>query len=181
MTQSGEFVVIPTEVHETDLVMSRQGAVMQAKVTLNSHAVERQLPASFDRAISTNSSAVAENGTRGAHVLGRFVSDERSFLAVLHLGLEGQRSARGRRKQAHVIDKRNPRPHLRKFMQLLYQLIGADSLKQAGLGGGYCDLGGKLDSQAPLPAFSACDQLADASETRVRLGEQALNGAATEQ
>lgn len=167
-------VSIPAEVHKSDFVMSLKGGVSQAADTLDSYVVTPQLAECFDGALSLISSAVSEGSSKGTYLHGSFGSGKSHFMAVLHLLLQSNDSARSRPELAPVIAKHGSRLHGRKFLQVPYRLIGASSLEEAVLGG-YVDHVAHLHPDAPLPAVFAGDQiLADAKEMRGRLGDQAF-------
>ncbi|AXV04977.1 Bacteriophage (PhiC31) resistance protein PglY [Euzebya pacifica] len=169
-----DLIHIPHEVHKSDFVMALKDGVTQADATLDAYVVTPQLAECFDEALSLITSAVSEGSSKGTYLHGSFGSGKSHFMAVLHLLLQGNDSARSRPELAPVITKHDARLDGLKFLQIPYRLIGAESLEQAVLGG-YVDHVTTLHPEAKLPAVFAGDQiLADAKEMRGRLGDKAF-------
>lgn len=168
MTLISELIDIPEQVHKSDFVISLKTAIEEPERTIADYVVTPQLAESFDRALSLITSAVTDHRSKSSYLHASFGAGKSAFMAVTHLLLQGEPSARAKPELAPVVSKYGPRLEGRRFLLVPYQAVGANSLEQIVLGG-YVDHLRKLHPEAPLPAVYVADGILD--DARVKLGE----------
>lgn len=162
---------IPKQVTASDFVLQLHAGVDHAERTLDEYVVTDSLAASFDEALSLIDRTLAEHTSKGAFVHGSFGSGKSHFLAVVHLLLAGNTSARAlpglqAAVAAHqgLLDRR--------ILAVDYHLLGADSFESA-LFDGYRTTIAHRHPDAPAPVLHKSDSLIiDAQAMRERLGDE---------
>jgi len=169
-----ELLSLPDRVRQGDFVLKLAEGVSKADETLGNYVVTDQLADCFERALGLIGSAVAENKSKGCYLHGSFGSGKSHFMAVLNLILDGNKDAKAIPELAGAITKNNDKLEGKKFLQVPYHMIGADSMEQAILGG-YVKFIEKTHPDAPLPPlYRSADILANADDLRASMGDAAF-------
>src|SRR6058998_1945610 len=100
-----ELIDIPEHVQRGDFVLRLSEGVPRAEETLRDYVVTPELQACFDNALSFMSSAVHSRTSKASYLHGSFGSGKSHFMAVLHLILQGNATARGIAELAPVVQK----------------------------------------------------------------------------
>lgn len=167
-----DLIDIPTEVHKSDFVVSLEGGIADPDKLLREYVVTPQLVDAFDRAVGLIASSIEDHASKGAYLHGSFGSGKSSFMAVLHLLLEGATPARGRDELAPVVAKLDARMSGRRFLLVPLRMTGRASL-EAGVLGKYVEVIQARHPDAPLPAIYLADQLLDdARDLRSKMGDE---------
>lgn len=171
MTLLSELIEIPERVHKSDFVISLTTAVGEPEKTLRDYVVTDQLAGCFDRALSLVTTAVADHRSKAAYLHASFGAGKTAMMAVLHLLLRGDPTARSVPELAPVIARYAPRIDGKRFLLVPYHFIGKTSIEQVVLGG-YVSHIRALHPEASLPPVYVADGiLDDARHKRVDLGD----------
>ncbi len=115
-------------------------------------------------------SAVEGHTSKAAYLHGSFGSGKSHFMAVLHLILQGNATARSIPELAGVVAKHNSWMEGKKFLLVPYHLLAAKNLESAVLGG-YVRHLAIVHPEAPTPAVYRSEELfKDADALRKTLG-----------
>lgn len=167
-----ELIEIPEHVHKSDFVISLKTAIEEPARTLGDYVVTPQLADSFDRALSLITSAVTDGRSKSSYLHASFGAGKSAFMAVTHLLLAGEPSARAKPELAPIVAKYSARLEGRRFLLVPYQAVGANSFEQIVLGG-YVEHIRRLHPDAPLPSVYVADGILDDARTkRVELGDE---------
>lgn len=184
MTLIKDLIAIPEKVQRGDFVLNLASGLEADAVdqTLAQYVVTPQLAKAFDDALSFIQSAVTggQNRNKGAYLHGSFGSGKSHFMAVLHLLLQGNPTARAIPELAPVIARHSEWMQSRNILLVPYHMIGASSI-EAGVLGGYARYVRARHQDAPVPGFYMADRLfRDAQELRGRLGDEKFFAALNE-
>ncbi|MEW6474684.1 MAG: phage resistance protein [Actinomycetota bacterium] len=169
-----ELLDLPTEVHQSDFVVSLANGITDPDRLLREYKVTDDLADSLVAAVRLVASCVDDGRSRATYWHGSFGSGKSHALAVLDLLLTGYPGARAKDDLAPVVKVVDERLAGRKFLLVPYHLIGASSLEAAVLGG-YVEHVHRLDPTAPLPAVYVSDGLLEnARNLRARMGDDAF-------
>jgi hypothetical protein len=167
-----DLVDIPTSVHRSDFVVSLVDGVTDPARMVGTYVVTDQIAAAFDQALSLVASAIRDGRSKGAYLHGSFGSGKSHFMAVLHLLLQHDATARAVPELAPVVAKHDGTLTGTKTLLVPYHFVGKASM-EAGILGGYVEHVSKLHPGAPLPPVFADDKLfADADTHRESLGDE---------
>ena len=166
-----DLIHLPEHVTQGDFVMRLSEGVTKGSDTVADYVVTEQLAGCFDSALVLVKTALQSKSSRGTYLHGSFGSGKSHFMAVLHLILQGNATARGIPELSAVIAKHNDWIGGKKFLLVPYHMIGKDSMESAILGG-YVERVAELHPDAPLPAVYRAEGLfRDAASLRERLGD----------
>ena len=159
-----------------EFVLRLADGLQQPDETLKTYVVTPQLERNFDEALQLIKDALQKQSSRACYLNGSFGSGKSHFMAVLHLLLQGNLTARGIPELAGTVAKHNTWTAGKKFLLVPYYLIGARSLQSALLGG-YADyIRQKHPEAPPAPIYRTEALFADAKAMRTRLGDAAFFG-----
>ena len=169
---------IPKQVNKGDFVLKLTEGISeeQAAQTLESYVVTDSLESNFLEATRFVGSAVQTNTSMAAYLHGSFGSGKSHFMAVLHLLLQGNPTARAIPELAESVKESNKwttgsngKP--RKFLMVPYHMIGARSMEQ-GILGGYSSFVRRTHPDAPIPGVYASEKMfEDANNLREKMGD----------
>ena len=180
MTLIKELIDIPERVQRGDFVLRLAEGVNRAEETLREYVVTPELKGCFDDALSFIRSALQANTSKASYLHGSFGSGKSHFMAVLHLILEGNATARGIPELAQVITKHNEWVTGKKFLLVPYHMIGAHDM-ESGILGGYVEFIRRTHPDAPLPGVYLAEGLFhDAENLRQQLGDEKFFGTLNE-
>ena len=89
-----DLIDLPEKVHGGDFVLKLTEGVKHPEETLRPYVVTPQLGECFDAALDFIKGAVQANSSKAAYLHGSFGSGKSHFMAVLHLLLQREPSAR---------------------------------------------------------------------------------------
>ena len=138
MTLIKELIEIPEHVQKGDFVLRLTEGVDRAEETLRDYVVTPELKKCFDDALAFIRSAMESNTSKASYLHGSFGSGKSHFMAVLHLILKGNPTAKSIPELASVITKHNEWVVGKKFLLVPYHMIGAHDMEQ-GILGSYVD------------------------------------------
>ncbi|MGH9844061.1 MAG: phage resistance protein [Blastocatellia bacterium] len=174
MTYIKELIDLPDRVHRGDFVLKLSEGVTHPRETVENYVVTPQLVKCFDLALDLIRSAVEGRVSKAAYLHGSFGSGKSHFMAILHLILAGDASARSITELAPVIAKHNAWVAGKRFLLVPYHLVGARDMESALLGG-YARHLHAVHPEAPLPAVFQSDKIFDdARKLREKLGDEAF-------
>jgi Family of unknown function (DUF6079) len=152
-----ELLDLPDQVYKGDFVLNLSDVVTQPKVVLRDYVVTPQLADCFDNAFGFIRSALDAHSSKAAYLHGSFGSGKSHFMAVLHLLLQHNRTARALPELAAVCVK-HAWVQEQKLLLVPYHLLGAKDLESAILGG-YVEHVRRLHPQAPWPGVYLADDI----------------------
>ncbi len=168
-------ISIPEHVSASDFVIKLDAGVEQAESTIHQYRVTEKLAVAFDVALASLASALTSGGDRGSFVHGSFGSGKSHFMAMLHLLISGNPSARALPGLQHAIAS-NEVALKAQVLTLDFHLIGAASFEDA-LFSGYLRQIALLHPDAGLPMLHNSEALfLDANAMRSRLGDEVFFG-----
>lgn len=150
MTLLRDLIHIPEQVHKGDFVLKLTDGVRDPKATLGNYVFTPQLLNAFDQALKLVKGALEGKQSRAAFLHGSFGSGKSHFMAVLHLLLAHDPTARSHPELAPLVAKHGWLDG-RKFLLVPFHMIGATSLEER-LFGQYVSHVGALHPTAPVPA-----------------------------
>ncbi|NUU18463.1 hypothetical protein HP550_14495 [Cellulomonas humilata] len=164
---------IPTHVAAADFVLQLHAGVEAADRTLGEYIVTDAIAKSFDSALGLVGSAVNSGAPKGAFVHGSFGSGKSHFMAVLHLLLTGNATARALPRLQEVVAKHEA-TLTKRYLAVDYHLLGKKSLEEALFGGYLAEVKRRHPDKA-LPVLHKSDSLlADARGLRADFGDGAF-------
>ncbi len=149
MTLLRDLIHIPEQVHKGDFVLKLTDGVRDPKATLGNYVFTPQLLTAFDQALKLVKGGLEGNQSRAAFLHGSFGSGKSHFMAVLHLLLAHEPTARSHPELASLVAKHRWLDG-RKFLLVPFHMIGASSLEER-LFGQYVSHVGALHPTAPVP------------------------------
>lgn len=171
MTLIKDLIVIPDRVQQGDFVLRLAEGVNRAEETLRDYVVTPELADCFDNALSFIRSALQDNTSKASYLHGSFGSGKSHFMAVLHLILQGNTTARSIPELAPAIRKHNAWIGGKKFLLVPYHMIGATDM-EAGILGGYADFVRRTHPDAPVPGVYLAEGLfRDAENLLQQMGD----------
>src|SRR6266542_495018 len=138
MTLIKDLIDLPDKVHRGDFVLTLSDGVIRPQETVANYVVTQQLANGFDVALSLVRSALEGKVSKATYLHGSFGSGKSHFMAILHLILSGDTTARGIPELAATIQKHNPWIAGKKILLVPYHMIGAHDV-ESGILGGYVD------------------------------------------
>src|SRR5262249_39692369 len=112
--------------------------------------------------------------SKASYLHGSFGSGKSHFMAILHLILEGNTTARSIPELASVITQHNEWITGKKFLLVPYHMIGARDM-ESGILGGYVDFVRRTHPDAPIPGVYLAEGLFnDAENLRRTMGDEAF-------
>ncbi|WP_136709617.1 DUF6079 family protein [Agromyces sp. H66] len=168
-----DLINIPEKVDASDFVLQLHEGVEHADRTLSDYVVTDSIAESLDDALGIVERTFAERRAKGAFIHGSFGSGKSHFMAVLHLLLTGNLTARKLDGLASVVDRRSG-VLARNVLAIDYHLLGAKSFEDE-LFNGYLKTVRNSHPHAPTPMLHVSDSLlADAANARARMGDAAF-------
>jgi len=168
-----DVIDIPERISASDFVLQLHEGVSAAGRTLGDYVVTDSIAKSFGQALGLVDTAVERRAAKGAFVHGSFGSGKSHFMAVLHLLLTGNPTARALPGLQEVVAA-NTAVLGKKFLAVDYHLLGKASF-EAALFGGYLDEVARRHPDARPPVLHRSDALfADAITMRRNLGDEAF-------
>jgi hypothetical protein len=166
-----DVIDIPERISASDFVLQLHEGVSAAERTLGDYVVTDSIAKSFGEALGLVNTAIDRRVPKGAFVHGSFGSGKSHFMAVLHLLLTGNTTARALPKLQKVIAA-NTALLNKKFLAVDYHLLGKTSFEGA-LFAGYLDEVARRHPDARPPVLHRSDALfADAIKMRQNLGDE---------
>ncbi|MFO0914163.1 MAG: hypothetical protein U0795_14485 [Pirellulales bacterium] len=174
MTLLRELIDIPDQVHKGDFVLRLAEDIGRPEVVLDNYVVTQDLARHFDQALSLIKSAVQKSTSQATYLHGSFGSGKSHFMAVLHLILQGNPSARSIPELAPVIQKHNDWLAGKKFLLVPYHMIGAHDM-ESGVLGGYVQFMRHAHPDAPIPpVYISAAIIQQAQAERASYGDEAF-------
>ncbi|NMR20263.1 DUF6079 family protein [Cellulomonas fimi] len=162
---------IPEKVDSSDFVLQLEPGVAAAERTLGDYVVTDALATAIDDALGLVQRTVEAGTSKGAFVHGSFGSGKSHFMAVLHLLLTGNTTARAMPGLQHVVAQREAVLNTR-LLAVDYHLLGAESFESA-LFEGYQRAITRLHPDAEPPVLhQSGGLLADAAGLRAEVGDE---------
>ncbi len=172
MTLIRDLIEIPEHVQRGDFVLRLSEGVNRAEETLREYVVTPELSRCFDDALSFIGSALQSNTSKASYLHGSFGSGKSHFMAVLHLILQGDATARGIVELVPIISKHNVWVAGKRFLLVPYHMIGAHDM-ESGILGGYVDFVRRTQPEAPIPGVYLAEGLfRDAENLRRQMGDE---------
>ncbi len=172
MTLLRELIEIPEQVHKGDFVLKLSDGVRDGAATLRDYVITEQLLGAFDEALKLVKGAVEGGQSKAAFLHGSFGSGKSHFMAVLHLLLSQDRSARAHSDLAPVVAE-----HAwlsgRKFLLVPFHMLGAKSLEHA-IFSQYVKHVQQLHPDALVPAVFLGEKVLEQAEVERQKDEKAL-------
>jgi hypothetical protein len=128
MTLLKELIDIPEHIDKGQFVLRLAEDVNRPDVVLENYVVTDELRACFDDALTFIRSSLQSRTSKAGYLHGSFGSGKSHFMAILHLILSGDPTARGIPELAATIQKHNPWIAGKKFLLVPYHMIGASSI-----------------------------------------------------
>jgi hypothetical protein len=172
MTLLRELIDIPEHVHRGDFVLKLTEGVRDGASTLRDYVVTEQLRGAFNQALKLVQSAVASGESKAAFLHGSFGSGKSHFMAVLHLLLSQDRSARSHADLAPVVAGHGW-VQGKKFLLVPFHMLGARSLEHAVFSQ-YIAHVRQLHPEAPVPAVFLGERVLEQGEVERKKDEQAF-------
>jgi hypothetical protein len=180
MTLLKELIDIPEHIDKGQFVLRLTEGVMDPQATVGSYVPTPQLVRAFDDALSFIRGALQGATSKATYLHGSFGSGKSHFMAILHLILAGDVTARSITELAGTIQKHNPWIAGKKFLLVPYHMIGAHDV-ESGILGGYVDFVRRTHPSAPIPGVYVAEGLfRDAESLRQRMGDSAFFAALSE-
>jgi len=150
MTFIKDLIEIPDTVNQGDFVLRLTEGITDPEATIRQYQVTPNLAGCFGEALDLVKSALTSNSSKGTYLHGSFGSGKSHFMAILHLLLSGNETARRIPELADQIVKHGVWTKEKKFLMVPYHLLGAPSLEERILGG-YVGYLLKIHPDAPIP------------------------------
>jgi hypothetical protein len=171
MTLLKDLIDIPEQVHKGDFVLKLAEGVQHPAETLRDYVITDQIRTAFDQALGLIKSSLDGRQSKAAFLHGSFGSGKSHFLAVLHLLLAQDTTARSHPDLAPIV-KKHGWLEGKRFLLVPYHMLDKDSLEQA-IFGQYITHVKQLHPQAPLPAvFVGEPILQQAERLREVMGDE---------
>lgn len=172
MTLIKELIEIPDRVQKGDFVLRLAEDIKRPDVVLDSYVVTDELAKCFDAALSFIGNAVQNRSSKATYLHGSFGSGKSHFMAVLHLILQGNPTARSIPELASVIQKHNSWLAGKKFLLVPYHMIGAHDM-ESGVLGNYVDFMRDTEPDAPTPpVYVSAAIIEQANAERANYGDE---------
>ena len=135
MTLLKELIDIPEYVDKGKFVLKLTEGVTDPQETVSTYVPTDQLVKCFDDALSFVRGAIEGRTSKATYLHGSFGSGKSHFMAMLHLILQGNSTAKSVPELAATITKHNSWINGRKFLLVPYHMIGANDVESGILGG----------------------------------------------
>jgi len=166
-----DLIDIPEKVDASDYVLRLHEGVAAADRTLRDYVITDSIRQSIDEALGLVERTLADRTAKGAFIHGSFGSGKSHFMAVMHLLLSGNATARSLPNLQAVVDQRRGVLE-KKLLAIDYHLIGAESF-EAALFKGYLDTVAVKHPDVPPPMLHQSEGLFDdAQRMRATLGDE---------
>lgn len=168
-----DLIDIPKKVDAADYVLRLHEGVEQAERTLSDYVVTDAIASSIDEALGLVERTIDSRTAKGAFIHGSFGSGKSHFMAVMHLLLSGNLTARKLPNLQAVVARRGGVLG-KKILAIDYHLMGANSLEDA-LFRGYLDTISARHPGVLHPVLHQSDGLfKDAQSIREAMGDDAF-------
>jgi len=180
MTLLKDLIDIPEHIDKGQFVLRLTEGVTDPQATVAAYVPTPQLVLAFDDALNFIKGSVLGHTSKATYLHGSFGSGKSHFMAILHLILSGNASARAIPELAATIQKHNSWIEGKKFLLVPYHMIAAHDV-ESGILGGYVDFVRRVHPNAPIPGVYLAEGLfKDASALRQRMGDEAFFAAMSE-
>ena len=174
MTLLKDLIEIPDHIDTGQFVLRLTEGVTDPRGTVDAYVPTPQLVRCFDDALSFIRGAIQSSSSRATYLHGSFGSGKSHFMAILHLILQGDPTARGIPELAATIQKHNGWTTGKKFLLVPYHMIGAHDV-ESGILGGYVEYIRRAHPDASIPGVYLAEGLfRDAMALRERMGDEAF-------
>ena len=174
MTLLKDLIDIPEHIDKGQFVLRLTEGVSDPQATVAAYVPTPQLVLAFDDALNFIKGSVLGHTSKATYLHGSFGSGKSHFMAILHLILSGNASARAIPELAATIQKHNSWIEGKKFLLVPYHMIAAYDV-ESGILGGYVDFVRRVHPNAPIPGVYLAEGLfKDASALRQRMGDDAF-------
>jgi hypothetical protein len=174
MTLLKDLIDIPEHIDKGQFVLRLTEGVTDPQATVAAYVPTPQLVLAFDDALNFIKGSVLGYTSKATYLHGSFGSGKSHFMAILHLILSGNASARAIPELAATIQKHNSWIEGKKFLLVPYHMTSATNVESAILGG-YVDFVRKHFPNAPIPGVYLSEGLfRDAVSLRQKMGDQAF-------
>ncbi len=171
MTLLKDLIDIPEHIDKGQFVLRLTEGVTDPQTTVNTYVPTPQLVRCFDDALSFIRGSLQGATSKATYLHGSFGSGKSHFMAILHLILSGDSTARGIPELAATIQKHNPWIAGKKILLVPYHMIGAHDV-ESGILGGYVEYIRRTHPDAPIPGVYLAEGLfQDAESLRQRMGD----------
>lgn len=168
-----DLITIPERVEAADFVIKLDESVARHEQTITDYVVTDGIADAVAEGLDLVTSALGRRSSRGAFLDGSFGSGKSHYMAVLHLLLSGNVTARQIPGLEAVVASRLDTLDT-KLLVLDYNLLGARSFEDA-IFGGYLETVRSKHPELNPPVLHASDSLLDnARDWRQRLGDDAF-------
>lgn len=162
---------VPEAVHDDDFVMRIHEGVPAAEQTLKDYVVTDKIAEAFGDGLTLVKSALARGNAKGAFIHGSFGAGKSHYMAVMHLLLTGNPSARALEGLQAVVAE-HAEVLSRRFLAVDYHLIGAESFESA-LFSGYINTVRAKHPEAAAPVLHQSALLfQNAQALRAQMGDE---------
>jgi hypothetical protein len=180
MTLLKDLIDIPEHIDLGQFVLRLTEGVTDPEATVAAYVPTPQLVLAFDDALNFIKGAVLGHTSKATYLHGSFGSGKSHFMAILHLILSGNTTARAIPELASVIQKHNDWINGKKFLLVPFHMIGAPDM-ESGILGGYVDFVRRFHPGAPVPGVYLAEGLfKDAEALRQRMGDESFFAAMSE-
>ncbi len=180
MTLLKDLIDIPEHIDKGQFVLRLTEGVTDPEATVAAYVPTPQLVLAFDDALNFIKGSLLGHTSKATYLHGSFGSGKSHFMAILHLILSGNASARAIPELAGTIQKHNSWIEGKKFLLVPYHMIAAHDV-ESGILGGYVDFVRRFHPDAPIPGVYLAEGLfKDASALRQRMGDEAFFAAMSE-
>lgn len=180
MTLIKELIDIPEHVDKGQFVLRLTEGVTNPQATVGTYVVTPQLVRCFDDALSFIRGSAQSATSKATYLHGSFGCGKSHFMAILHLILQGNPTAKGIPELAGEIKKHNEWIAGKKFLLVPYHMIGAHDV-ESGILGGYVEYIRRMHPEAPVPGVYLAEGLfRDAQNLRQQMGDERFFGTLNE-
>jgi len=166
-----DVINIPERISASDFVLQLHEGVSSAERTLGDYVVTESIAQSFGKALGLVKSATDGRAPKGAFVHGSFGSGKSHFMAVLHLLLIGNTTARALPGLQEAVAA-NTEVLGKRFLVVDYHLLGKESF-EAALFAGFLEEVARRHPEVRAPVLHRSDALfADAVRMRHTMGDE---------
>lgn len=168
-----DLIDLPERVEAADFVIKLDESVARHQRTIADYVVTDSIAEAIGEGLDIVAGSLTQQSSRGAFLDGSFGSGKSHYMAVLHLLLSGNLSARQIPGLTSVVANRQELLE-RKLLVLDFNLLGAKSF-EAAIFTGYLDTMARTHPDASAPVLHASDSLIeDARRLRDQIGDGAF-------
>jgi hypothetical protein len=166
-----DLIQIPERVEAADFVIKLSEGVARHEQTIRDYVVTEAIAAAIADGLELVASALRQQSSRGAFLDGSFGSGKSHYMAVLHLLLTGNITARQIPGLESVVAEQLETLE-KKLLVLDFNLLGARSFEEA-IFAGYLDAVAAQHSEVAPPVLHASDELlTNAGDLRATMGDE---------